>query len=149
MTTKATIDEFLAQKTLAIVGISRTGKKYGNAAFKTLKSKGYKLIPVNPGAETIQGEKCYHSLAELPVTVGGVLLVTHPKDTEQLVQDADKAGIKRVWMQQGAESTAAIEYCEKHGIEAVYKQCILMFAQPSGMHAFHHWVKGAFGKLPK
>lgn len=149
MTTKANIDDFLAQKTLAVVGVSRNGKKYGNAAFKTLKSKGYKLIPVNPNAETIQGEKCYHSLAELPVPVDGVLIVTHPKDTEKLVQDAVKAGIKRVWMQQGAQSDIAIEYCEKHGIKAVYKQCILMFAQPTGMHGFHRWVKGVFGTLPK
>lgn len=149
MTTKANIDDFLAQKTLAVVGVSRNSKKYGNAAFKTLKSKGYKLIPVSRTIDTIKGEKCYHTLAELPVPVDGVLIVTHPKDTEILVKDAVKAGIKRVWMQRGAESTVAIEYCEKHGIKAVYKQCILMFAQPTGVHGVHHWVKGVFGTLPK
>lgn len=66
MTTRAAIDDFLKQKTLAIIGISRGGKKFGNACYKELKAHGYRLFPINPYAEMIQGERCYPNLGAIP-----------------------------------------------------------------------------------
>jgi len=107
------------------------------------------VIPVHPEAETIEGEQCYSSLSELPERVGGLLVVVPPSETEKVVKEASAAGIRRVWMQQGAESEAAIEYCEQEGMSVVHGECILMFAQPTGVHKFHHWLWGLFGKLPR
>ena len=59
MTNKQTIQEFLAQPALAVVGVSRSGKKFGNTAFRELKAKGYRVYPVHPEAQTIEGESCY------------------------------------------------------------------------------------------
>jgi len=151
MTSKAAVQDFVTQRKLAIVGVSRRKKlKFGNLAFKELKSKGYKLFPVHPEAETIEGERCYPSLSALPEPVEGVLVVVPPARTEQVVRDAAAAGIKRVWMQQGAESSAAIKFCEEHGINVVHGECILMFAEPAGWyHRAHRWVWKLLGKLPK
>ena len=150
MTSQRSVDEFLGQRKLAVVGVSRSGRGFGHIAWKTLAKNGYEVLPVNPHADEIGGRHCYHSLAELPPDVGGVLLVVPPVETERIVQEAAAAGIKRVWMQQGAESPAAVETCRSLGIDAVAGECILMFVERSGLpHKFHHWVWGVLGKLPQ
>jgi len=150
MTTRAAVDDFLAQRTLAVVGVSRDPKKFGNSVYRDLKGKGYKLYPVNPKAEEIEGDRCYANLSALPEPVDGVLVVVPSAETEQVVQDAARSGIPRVWMQQGAESEAAIEFCRANGISEVHGECILMFAQPQAFfHKPHKWVWGLMGKLPK
>ena len=150
MVTKAMIDDFISQPSLAIVGVSRKGNKFGNNAFKELKAKGYKLYLVHPSAEIIEGQQSYPSLKALPQAVGGVLVVVPPVQAEKVVREAHEAGIKRVWLQQGAESQAAIQYGEQNGMSVVYGKCILMFAQPMRFfHKPHRWVMGVLGKLPK
>jgi hypothetical protein len=148
MASQASIDEFLAHKTLAIAGVKRDGKGFGNAVLKDLTGKGYEVLPVHPNAEQVAGIPCSPSLAELPMQVGGVVLVVPPEQTEKLVRQAKEAGIQRVWMQQGAESPQAIAYCADNGIDAVHGECIMMFAQPRGIHRFHRWLWGVLGKLP-
>ncbi len=150
MTSKATVEDFLAQRKLAVVGVSRAGKKFGNMAFRALKAKGYHVIPIHPHAETVEGERCYPNLSALPEEVGGVLVVVPPGETEKVVQEAAQAGIQRVWMQQGAESKEAIRFCEERGIHTVHGECILMFAEPTALpHRLHRWMWGLLGKLPK
>jgi hypothetical protein len=149
MTTKASIDEFIGQKSLAVVGVSRSEQKFGSMVYKTLKEKGYQVFAVHPQAETIRGDRCYPTLTALPQPVGGVVIVVPPAQTEQVVRDAKAAGIPRVWMQQGAESLAGIQYCQENGLQVVTGECIMMFAEPRGFHNFHRWLKGVFGGLPK
>jgi predicted CoA-binding protein len=148
MVSKTAIDDFLGQESLALAGLSRSGKKFGNAVLKDLSAKGYEVLPVHPDAAEIGGVRCYPSLADLPSRVGGLVLVVPPAQTEALVKEARETGIVRVWMQQGAESDAAIRYCEDHGINVVHGECIMMFAQPKGIHKLHRWLRGVFGKLP-
>ena len=150
MTSKSLVDEFIAQKKIAIVGVSRGGKGFGNSALKELKTKGHDLYIVHPQAETIDGEKCYPSFTSLPEKTDGVLIVVPPAQTEQVVRDAYAAGIRRVWMQQGAESDAAIAFCEEHRMSVVHGECILMFSEPAlFFHRAHWWVKGVVGQLPR
>ena len=103
MITKAMIDDFISQPYLAIVGVSRKGNKFGNSAYKELKTKGYHLYLVHPSGEIIEGEQSYPSLKALPQKVGGVLVVVPPTQAEKVVREAHEAGIDRVWLQQGAE----------------------------------------------
>jgi hypothetical protein len=149
MTSRAAVDDFLSRQTLAVVGVSRQGNKFGNMAFKELKAKGYTVLPVNPRAETIEGERCYPDLQALPEGVEGVLIVVPPEETEKVVRQAAQAGIPSVWLQQGAESEAAIRFCQEQGLNLVHSHCILMFAEPTGLgHRLHRWVWGLLGKLP-
>jgi predicted CoA-binding protein len=150
LASKAAVKDFLDQKTLAVVGVSRNGQKFGNTAYNELKTKGYRVIPINPQAEVIEGDLCYPSLSAVPDPVDGVLIVVPPAETEKVVREAEAAGIPRVWMQQGAESQAAIEFCEEEGIKVVHGECILMFAEPTAFgHRLHRWVWGLLGKLPQ
>jgi predicted CoA-binding protein len=148
MTTQASVESFLAQKTLANTGVSRTGKGFGNAVIKDLTGKGYEMHPVHPEVDEVGGVRCFRTIAELPNDVGGLVLVVPPEQTEKLVREVKDAGIQRVWMQQGAESAEAIRFCEENGIDVVHGECVMMFAQPTGVHRFHRWVNGVFGKLP-
>jgi predicted CoA-binding protein len=150
MTTKAVVNDFLSQRSLAVVGVSRGGKKFGNTAYKELKAKGYRLFPVHPNAESIEGDRCYPNLGALPEPVGGVLIVVPPAQTEQVVREVAAADIRRIWMQQGAESEAAIRFCEENGVSAVHGECVLMFAEPAAFyHRMHRWLWGLLGKLPR
>lgn len=150
MTSKSVVDDFVAQQKLAVVGVSRQPKKFGTYAYKELRKRGYNVFPVNPQAETIEGDRCYPSLSALPERVDGVLIVVPPNQTEQVVHDAASAGIKRVWMQQGAASPAAIRTCAENGISEVHGECILMFAKPVvTFHRLHRWVWQVLGRLPK
>ncbi len=150
MNTRQDIQDFIAQKTLAIVGMSRAPQSFSASASKELKAKGYRVFPVNPNTTEIRGEPCYPSVAALPEKVGGVLLVTPPAATEKAAREAAEAGVTRIWIQQGAESKQAIAFCEQQNLTAVSGHCILMFAEPVGaFHRVHRWVKSLFGGLPK
>jgi predicted CoA-binding protein len=148
-TSKAVVDDFVSQKKLAIVGVSRDPKKFGNLAYRELKARGYQLFPVSRNLEKVGEDICYPSLMELPEKVDGVLIVVPPKETEKVVQEADAAGIKRIWMQQGAESEASIQFCKDHGLSEVHGECILMFSCPvKSYHKFHRGLWRLLGKLP-
>ena len=149
--TKREIDEFLAQKTLAIVGVSRRGQKFGNMVLKDLTSIGYRLLPVHPEAAEVDGVKAYPSLAALPEPVGGVIVVVPPAQAEAVVKEAAAHGIRRVWLQQGAESTAAIKFCEENGMSVVHGQCVLMYPKPATawFHGVHRWVSNLLGRTAK
>jgi predicted CoA-binding protein len=150
MVTKSAVNDFLDQRKLAVVGVSRNGNKFGNAAYKELKAKGYQIYPVHPHAETIEGDPCYPNLRALPEPVDSLLIVVPPQQTEKVVHEAAEAGIRQVWMQQGAESPAAVRFCEEQGINVVHGECILMFAEPTAfMHRLHRCVWGLLGKLPQ
>jgi predicted CoA-binding protein len=150
ITAKATVDDFLAHEPWAVVGVSRDPKKFGHTAYKELKARGRRLLPVNPGIETFEGDRCWPSLRALPEPVGGALIIVPPAQTEKVVQDALAAGIRRVWMQQGAESEAAIRFCQANGISEVHGECIMMHAPDTAFfHKMHRWVWGMLGKLPK
>ena len=148
MTTRSSIEQFLSENTLALAGASRSGKKFGNAVAKDLTKKGYKLFLVHPEASEVDGLKCYSNLAELPDEVGGLVLVVPPEQTERIAQEAAAMGIQNIWMQQGSESREAVDLCQENGINVIHGECILMFAQPTGIHKFHHWIWGLIGKLP-
>ena len=149
MTTKAAVDGFLAERSIAVVGVSQRAHKFGQVAYRELKAKGYRVFPVNRTAECVAGDRCYPALTALPEPVGAALIVVTPTETERVVRDAAAAGIRRVWMQQGSESEEAIRFCEENGIDEVHGHCILMFARPAAFfHRCHHWLWGVLGKLP-
>jgi predicted CoA-binding protein len=150
MNTRRDVQDFLAQETLALVGMSRAPHSFSAIAAKELKAKGYRLLPVNPRAAEIQGEKCYPSLSSLPEQVGGALFLIPPAATEKAVRDAAGAGVSHLWIQQGAESREAVAFCEEQNLSLVSGHCILMFAEPVGsFHRIHRCLKGLFGGLPK
>jgi len=148
MKSKALIEAFLAEPAMAVVGVSRSGKGFGNAAARELRRKGYRVHPINPNADLIDGQRCYRSLAELPEPVRALLVVVPPAQALTIVREAAQAGITRVWLQQGAESPIVTLACNELGLDVIAGECILMFAKPTGVHKVHRWVWKVMGKLP-
>lgn len=125
-TTPQQIDDFLAQTHVAVVGVSTDQSKFGWIVYQNLKRRGYQVFAVNPRYTECHGEKCYPSVAELPVVPGLVVLVVPPAVSERLMPDLAAAGVKRVWLQPGAESPAAIAAAEAAGLQVVHSVCIMM-----------------------
>ena len=149
MNSKKLVEEFLMQKKIAVVGVSRKKTKFGNAIYKELKQKDYKVFPVNPNMQTFEGDICYPDLLSLPEKVDAVVINVPPVQTEKVVREAKEAGINKVWLQQGSQSEDAVKFCEENGIDCVSNECILMFAQPTAfIHRAHRWIWGVLGKLP-
>jgi hypothetical protein len=148
MTSRASIDAFLAQPALALVGISRGGKKFGNLAFRELVAKGYRVYPIHPAAETIEGARCYQRITDVPERLDAALVVVPPAEALRAVRQAAAGGIHRVWLQQGAESPEVLDACRELGLDVVSGECVLMFAKPTSYHKVHHWIWQILGRLP-
>ena len=149
MTSKRVVDGFLAHRRIAVVGVSRTGRGFGHAAWQTLRGKGWDAVPVNPHASEVDGIPCYATLRDLPPgSTEAAVVVTPPQATERVVEDAAAAGIRWLWLQQGSSSEKALRFCSDNQIETVSGECILMHADPAGLHKFHRWIWNVLGKLP-
>lgn len=150
MTRKLDVDEFLKQKKLAVVGVSRQMNKTGNVIYQTLKKNGYHVFPVNPYMETFDGDRCYPDLKSLPEHVTGAVLVIPPEQVEKVLKDAAAANITFVWLQLKAGSDAAVQFCRENKMTVVSGECIFMFIEPvTSVHRFHRWLWKILGKLPK
>jgi len=113
------ISEFLAGESFAVVGASNDRWKYGNKVLRCYLQNGRKAIPVNPSATTVEGVAAVPDLASLEEPVHGASIITPPDVTEQIVEEAARAGVTRLWMQPGAESDRAIERAEELGISVI------------------------------
>ena len=120
------IEEFMAQKTFAVVGITDNPEKYGNQVFKNLKNRGYEVYPVNPKLKEPDGVKCYPSLADVPVKVDVVDFVGPPEVTEVILKDCKRLSLDRIWLQPGSESEAAIAYCHENSLKVVHDVCVML-----------------------
>ncbi|MFC1553284.1 CoA-binding protein [candidate division KSB1 bacterium] len=149
MTEKSSIENFFEQKKIAVVGVSRSSKKFGNTIFDGLKSKGFTVYAVNrKTGETDEG--IYPDLKSLPEKADSIIVVVKPEEAVNVVKDAVEQGIRHIWFQQGAGSPEAVEYCRDNGVNVIDNECIFMFAEPvTSIHRFHRGLWKLFGRYPK
>lgn len=139
------IEAFLAERTVAVVGVSRS-KGFANHAARALRRAGYRVLAVNDQADQIDGEPCYRSLAAVAEPIGAVLVVVPPARSAEVVRECATLGIRKVWLQQGAESPEAIRAARDAGIECIERECVVMYAKPRGIHRFHRWLHERRGR---
>ena len=121
------IDQFLSCKTFAVAGASTNREKYGNKVLRCYLQHHKEVYPINHRAEMIESVQAYPTVSDLPTTDCGLSIITPPKITETIVEQAIKKGIKHIWMQPGAESRMAIEMCKKNNINIIADgSCILV-----------------------
>jgi len=142
------IESFIGSKRIAVVGFSRSGKKFGNMAGKELISRGYEIFPVHPNATEIDGITCYPNLKSL-VGKADALLVSIPSArVPPVLEEAAQAGLKNIWLQQGSWSKEVQQTADRLGLPVVSKKCILMYAPPvTSIHKFHRTIKSIFGGI--
>jgi predicted CoA-binding protein len=154
-TLEAKVQDFLAQRRIAVAGVSRTRQDAANLIYRKLKGAGYEVFAVNPQAERFEGDLCYPDLRSIPGGVDGVVIVTRPQVTEEIVRQCAALGITRVWMHQfmraqTSVSAAAVALCREHGISVIDGACPMMYCAPVDVgHRCMRWMLRVAGGLPK
>lgn len=147
---KPAIERFLQSPAIAVVGVSANRRKFGNVVFRELRSRGRTVFPVHRSLETVEGERCYRSVEELPGGVSGVVTVVPPSETEGIVEACAAKGITALWMQQGSDSPRAVARAAELGIQTIHGECLLMFLEPvKSVHGVHRWLAKLFGRYPR
>ena len=118
--------EMLGKSVWAVVGATPNQEKFGNKIYKKLKSKGYEVYAVNPNYDEVEGDRCYHSIEELPVKPDCVDMVVAPPVSKKFIPSIAEAGIKYLWFQPGSFDDEAISLAEDQGIQTVYHHCVLV-----------------------
>jgi predicted CoA-binding protein len=119
MTEQDQIQDFLSGKTFAVIGASRNRDKYGNKVLRAYLQAGRRVLVIHPREDEIEGQKCYPKIADLPEPVDGLSVITPPQVAEQVVEQAAAAGIKRIWMQPGAENPEAVDRAKELGVDLI------------------------------
>jgi len=124
--------EFLADKRIAVTGVSRTPKTHGsNNVYRRLRERGYQVFAVNPNTGEVEGDRSYPDLTSIPGGVQAVVIGTRPEIAEDAMRECVELGIKHVWMHRGpgagSVSDAATGYGRAHGITVIDGGCPLMF----------------------
>jgi predicted CoA-binding protein len=131
-TIKEAAAEFLANKRIAVTGVSRSAKDHGaNVVFKRLRDRGYEVFPVNPNTDTVEGAQSYHDLKSIPGGVDAVVIATAPDKAEDTMRECAELGIAQVWMHRsfggGSVCDEATVYGREHGLTVIDGGCPLMF----------------------
>ena len=132
LTMKEAAAAFLANKRIAVTGVSRRATDHGsNTVYKRLRDRGYEVFAVNPNADEVEGAQSYHDLKSIPGGVDAVVIATAPDKAEGTMRECDELGIKQVWMHRsygaGSVSDSATAYGREHGITVIDGGCPLMF----------------------
>jgi predicted CoA-binding protein len=141
------VTAFLAGKPIVVAGVSRSGSAPANAIFRRLRDTGREPIPVNPKAHEVEGRTCYLNVESVPGDIHGVMVVTHPNASAEVVRAALKRGVKHIWFHrsfdEGSVSTEAIEACRANGVEPIVGGCPLMYCPPvdPAHHLFRWWLR--------
>lgn len=150
---RAAAEEFLAQRRIAVAGVSREQGQAANAIYRRLREAGYDVAAVNPQADEVEGDRCYPSIGALPETPDGVLIATHPSVAPAVARECVEAGVPRVWMHRsfgtGSASDEATAICREAGIAVLDGGCPMMYLEPVDIaHRCIRWILGATGQLP-
>jgi|SRR6266542_1682733 len=153
------VEAFLAQKKIAIVGVSDRRETGCNLAYRKFKEAGHSVYVVNPHLTTFDGGPCYPNLKAIPEKPGAVFILANPRVTEQIVQECVDLGIKHVWMHcmmgtrpgsapgMTSVSAAAVQMCQQNGIAVIPGSCPNQYLKPDFGHAMMRTLFGALGFL--
>ena len=123
----SSIEDFLDGDTYAVVGASRNRSKYGNKVFRAYQQMGRTVYPVNPFAETVEGQVAYSTLQEVSEPIHGVSIIVPPESADEVIRQAHELGIHHIWFQPGAESDSALESAKLLGMNVIANgPCLLV-----------------------
>lgn len=152
---KQAASEFLSHRRIAVTGVSRNAQGHGsNVVYQRLRARGYQVFAVNPNAEEVEGDRCYHDLASIPGGVEAVVIGTRAETAEATMRECVELGVKYVWMHRsvggGSVSASAADYGRQHGIQVIAGGCPLMFDPTADVaHKMMRFVLTRTGKVPK
>jgi uncharacterized protein len=148
------ITEFLAQKRLAMIGVSRKPRHFSRGLFREFKKRGHECVCVNPSAFEIEGTTTYPCIQDITPRVEAAILMVPPTALEEAVHDCAETGVKRIWIVPGKDGKpvklCVLSYCESAGISVIHGVCPHMFLPNNGFpHNLHGFVMRIAGHYPK
>jgi hypothetical protein len=152
---KEAASEFLANKRVAVTGVSREAKGHGsNVVYQRLRERGYDVFAVNPNADVVESDPAYRDLRSIPGGVDAVVIGTRPEIAEETMRECAELGIKHVWMHRGpgagSVSKAATDYGRERGIAVIDGGCPCMFDPTADLgHKAMRFVFTLTGNVPK
>jgi predicted CoA-binding protein len=153
------VKEFLAQKKIAVVGVSDQRETGCNLGYKKFKENGYQVYAVNPRITAFEGDPCYPDLKSLPEKPDAVFILASPKVTDEIVRQCVDLGVKHVWMHcmmgtrpglmasASSVSPEAVKLCHENGIAVIPGSCPNQFLKPDFGHGMMRGLWGLFGFL--
>lgn len=155
-TMKEAAEQFLSKKRIAVAGVSREsgGAHGGNPVYLRLRDRGYNVYAVNPNATEVEGDACYPNVKTIPGGVEAVVIATHPKNADEVMQDCIDAGIEHVWMHRGpgagSVSPSATALGREAGLTVIDGGCPLMYGPAGDVgHKMFKGVLSLVGRIPK
>ena len=151
------VQDFLAQKNIAVVGVSDKRDTGCNLGYRKFKESGYQVFAVNPRINNFEGDPCYPDLESIAEKVDAVFILTNPKVTDMIVSQCVELGVKHVWMHcmMGTKpglsagttsvSPSAVDVCKANGIAVIPGSCPNQFLNPDGGHKFMKGMWSLFG----
>lgn len=151
------VGAFLAQKKIAVAGVSDRRDTGCNLAYQKFKENGYQVYAVNPRIKEFKGEPCYPDLRSIPEKPDAVFILTNPKTTEEIVRQCVELGVNKVWMHcmmgvkpglaksMTSVSQNAVDLCRENGIEVIPGACPNQFIKPDGAHNIMRVLFRMFG----
>ena len=134
MVLPASVAAFLAGDPIAVAGVSRSGKTAADAICRRFRAAGHKVVPINPNATDIEGQRCFPDVGAVPGPLHAVMIVTHPSVSAAVAQAAVERGVGHVWFHRafgdGSVSAEAVTACRAAGVEPIVGGCPLMYVQP-------------------
>jgi len=156
----ALVQDFLAQKRIAVVGVSEKRDSGCNLAYTKFKDAGYQVYAVNPHISSYKGDACYPDLKSIPEKPQAVFILSSPAVTDQIVKQCVEVGVTHVWMHcmlgtkpglaagMTSVSAEAVKMCRANGIKVIPGACPNQFLKPDPFHGLMRNVSGLFGLLP-
>lgn len=151
------VHDFLAQRSIAVVGVSDRRETGCNLGYRKFKEAGYTVWPVNPRIAEFEGVTCYPDLKSIPQKPDAVFILANPAVTDQIVQQCVELGVRHVWMHcmmgtkpglasgMTSVSPAAVRLCQEHGIAVIPGSCPNQFLSPDFGHKLMRVLWGALG----
>jgi predicted CoA-binding protein len=147
------VSDFLAAGRIAVAGVSRDARQPANAILRRLRDTGHGVVPVNPNATELEGERAYPDLRSVPGAFDAVMIATHPAVAAEVVRQAAALGVRKIWFHRsfgtGSVSDDALRECEARGIDAIVGGCPLMYCGKVDIgHRCFRWWLGRSGRVP-
>jgi predicted CoA-binding protein len=147
-------DDFLAQRRIAVFGVSRTPNQAANLVYRTLRKTDHEVFAINPSSDEVEGDRCYHDLASIPGGVDAAVVATPPAAAESVVRQCAARRVTRIWLHrsfgEGSVSPEAAAFCRENGIRVIEGGCPMMFVPGADFgHKCMRFVLGLTGRLPK
>jgi uncharacterized protein len=143
------VESFLNSKAIAIVGVSKNEKSFSYNLLKAFVRRGFKIYPVNPNENEIAGLKCYNSVLAMPNDVDAVYIIKRKDLALDIAREVANKGIKKIWIHVKCDSPQVNDLSKEFGVTIIAGECFFMWAEPTGIHRFHRFLRGLFDKSVK